>query len=114
MKETIKRVICAIVGHNWRRAGWLGCLSINDDLIHCYICDRCLACVNVVEPAWHHRARHHKHIDSHDVPLKLPGRYKISSPIYDRQRQAINEAYPVDILASVHDVTIQALKEIGY
>ena len=108
------RIICAVVGHEWRDAGWLGALSINDDFIVRYKCKRCNIFVNVVEPRWHLSARFNKCVDDFDVPMKSPSPFRIDDPDYSDQLRRVNAKYPIDVLAKIHKTTVAQLQKIGY
>ena len=110
----INRILCAIFGHEWYGAGWLGGTTIGDKMINRCGCRRCGIYVNFMEPMWHLRARYSKYIYSYDAPFKFPDKFKVDDPNYDDHLDIINKKYRIEILAKIHNTTIKELKKIGY
>ena len=108
------RIFCAIWGHKWLGAGWLGGLIMSDDFVHRYKCDRCNIYINIIEPNWHLRARFNNKIKNEDKAIKLPNRFRIDDPDYVDQLKQINKTYPTKVLAKIHNTTTKKLRKIGY
>ena len=102
----IKRLVCAIVGHRWHGAGWMGVTNF-------YCCWRCEAKTQVREPDWHRRAMRAQ-LPPGYVRLEDPDKFTGAEPDYSEQLAQVNADFPIEVLAKIHDTTPGELRVLGY
>ena len=110
-----RRILCAVFGHKFYGAGWLG--GIRDDMVLKYNCERCKISTYVVEPGWHSRVRDSLHFFDHDLAGKIkdntPDKYT-QERNYDKELQIVNRTLPTGVLAVVHKCEVNDLLKLGY
>ena len=112
----LKRIICAIKGHTeWRGMGWLGGLMISKDFVEKFECERCGVIVYSIVPAWRFSLNYNDKVQNFlEFQRIYPHKHTLESSDYMEQLKYFNRNYPVEVLAEVHDATVDELKKIGY